>query len=117
MTLGERIKELRVLRKMTREQIAERCNISTSTVSRWEGNRATPTRAHRLLLADVLQVDENSLFVTPEVSIPENVLIEQIIGIMKEMSPQKQNLLLYMALGLRDYEEVPKNFPDEEVKK
>ena len=69
MTLGERIKELRVLRKMTREQIAERCNISTSTVSRWEGNRATPTRAHRLLLADVLQVDENSLFVTPEVSI------------------------------------------------
>lgn len=117
MTLGDRIKELRIIREMTQEQIAEHCNVSTSTVSRWESNRATPIRAHRLLLADVLQVDENSLFVTPELVIPENVLIEQVISLMNEMSPQKQKLLLHVALGIRDYEEVPGKPPVEEVEK
>ena len=99
--------------KMTQEEIAERCNVSTSTVSRWESNRATPIRAHRLLLAEVFQVDENSLFITPEVTIPQNVLMEQVIEVMRQMSLQKQRLLLYVALGIRDYDEVPDVTPVE----
>ena len=39
MALGDRVKELRIMREMTQEQVAEKCNVSTSTVSRWERNR------------------------------------------------------------------------------
>lgn len=100
MALGDRIKELRIMRKMTQEQIAESCNVSTSTVSRWESNRSTPIHKHRVLLAETLQVDENSLFVTPDITLPENVLIEEVVQAMKQMSFDQQRLLLYMALGL-----------------
>lgn len=108
MALGDRIKELRQMRNMTQEEIAESCNVSTSTVSRWESNRSTPIHKHRLLLASALQIDENSLFVTPDVTLPENIIIEELVEVMKQMPIKKQRFLLHMAqelLELVDYEE------------
>ena len=43
------------MRELTQEQVAESCNVSISTVSRWESNRSTPIRKHRILLAATLQ--------------------------------------------------------------
>ena len=105
MALGDRIKELRTMRELTQEQVAESCNVSISTVSRWESNRSTPIRKHRILLAATLQIDENSLFVTPDVTLPENVLIEEVVQAMKQMSFDHQRLLLYMAHGLLKFSE------------
>lgn len=105
MALGDRIKELRTMRELTQEQVAESCNVSISTVSRWESNRSTPIRKHRILLAATLQIDENSLFVTPDVTLPENVLIEEVVQAMKQMSFDQQRLLLYMAHGLLKFSE------------
>ena len=105
MALGDRIKELRTMRELTQEQVAESCNVSISTVSRWESNRSPPIRKHRILLAATLQIDENSLFVTPDVTLPENVLIEEVVQAMKQMSFDQQRLLLYMAHGLLKFSE------------
>lgn len=100
MALGDRIKELRQMRNMTQEEIAESCNVSTSTVSRWEGNRSTPIQKHILMLASALQVDENSFFVTPDVTLPENIIIEEVIQVMKQMPIEEQRFLLHMAQRL-----------------
>ncbi len=103
MALGDRIKELRTMRELTQEQVAESCNVSISTVSRWESNRSTPIRKHRVLLAATLQIDENSLFVTPDVTLPENVIVEEVVQAMKRMSLDQQRLLLYMAHGIMEF--------------
>ena len=103
MALGDRIKELRTMRELAQEQVAESCNVSISTVSRWESNRSTPIRKHRVLLAATLQIDENSLFVTPDVTLPENVIVEEVVQAMKRMSLDQQRLLLYMAHGIMEF--------------
>ncbi len=103
MALGDRIKELRTMRELTQEQVAESCNVSISTVSRWESNRSTPIRKHRVLLAATLQIDENSFFVTPDVMLPENVIVEEVVQAMKRMSLDQQRLLLYMAHGIMEF--------------
>lgn len=103
MALGDRIKELRTMRELTQELVAESCNVSISTVSRWESNRSTPIRKHRVLLAATLQIDENSLFVTPDVTLPENVIVEEVVQAMKRMSLDQQRLLLYMAHGIMEF--------------
>ena len=105
MALGDRIKELRTMRDLTQEEVTERCNVSISTVSRWESNRSTPIRKHRVLLAATLQIDENSLFVTPDVTLPENVIVEEVVQAMEQMFLDQQRLLLYMAHGILKFAE------------
>ena len=109
MALGDRVKELRIMREMTQEQVAEKCNVSTSTVSRWESNRSTPIHKHRVLLAETLQVDENSLFVTPDIALPESIIIKEVIQVMKQMPIEEQRFLLHMAQRLLELVDVKKD--------
>ena len=66
MSLGKRIRELRTMKNLSQEAVAEKCNVSTPAVSHWETDSSSPNKAHRKLLADVLGVHENDLYVVPE---------------------------------------------------
>ena len=42
-SIGRKIRELRKIRKLTQEQLAERCGVSPSCISRWENDALRPT--------------------------------------------------------------------------
>lgn len=63
MTLGARIRELRLAKGLTLQQLAERVRVSgKSTVSSWEQDRSSPRAALFRPLAEALGVEVGALF-------------------------------------------------------
>jgi repressor LexA len=58
---AERLKDLRKTRKMTQSQLAETLGIAKSTVSMYENNRREPDLEMLEAIADIFNVDLNSL--------------------------------------------------------
>ena len=54
---GEFLKELRTQKQMTQEQVAERFNVSSRTVSRWETGRNMPDISLLTEIADFYEAD------------------------------------------------------------
>jgi DNA-binding XRE family transcriptional regulator len=59
---GSRIKQLRLQRGLTLQQLAKRCELAASTISKVEQNQISPTYENVLRLADGLHVDVAELF-------------------------------------------------------
>ena len=59
--MGKVIKEQRMLRKMTQEQVAYALNVSAVTVGRWENNYKTPSLEHMVGLAVLFGVSLNTI--------------------------------------------------------
>lgn len=60
--LGRRIKQLRAQLGLTQEELAERCNIFRTYMSRIESGAANPTLTMLYTLADALEVRVPDLF-------------------------------------------------------
>lgn len=58
---GRRIKQLRKLRKMTQEKLAEAAGVSTSTVQRWEYAEDAPEFDRLEDIAKALEVEPKDL--------------------------------------------------------
>ena len=56
MLLGIRIKSLRIEKGMTQEELANKTNVTKSTISYYENDKRTPTVANLHELADILNV-------------------------------------------------------------
>ena len=56
MLIGLRIKELRVKKGLTQEELAKKINVTKSTISNYENNTRIPTVSNLHLLADSLGV-------------------------------------------------------------
>lgn len=102
ISLGKRIRELRMMKGLSQEEVAEKCNVSTPAVSHWETGSSSPNKAHRKLLADALGVHENDLYVVPEVAVPQHVLISEIVDCLQDMTDQKLRFVLTMVQGVRE---------------
>ncbi|KAB0265027.1 helix-turn-helix domain-containing protein [Microvirga brassicacearum] len=59
---GSRIKQLRLERGLTLQQLGKRCELAASTISKVEQNHISPTYENVLRLADGLHVDVAELF-------------------------------------------------------
>jgi transcriptional regulator with XRE-family HTH domain len=59
---GSRIRQLRLQRGLTLQQLAKGCELAASTISKVEQNQISPTYENVLRLADGLQVDVAELF-------------------------------------------------------
>lgn len=59
---GSRIRQLRLERGLTLQQLAKRCELAASTISKVEQNQISPTYENVLRLADGLRVDVAELF-------------------------------------------------------
>ncbi|MFT4243485.1 MAG: helix-turn-helix transcriptional regulator [Acidovorax sp.] len=66
MLLGQRIRELRARNGITQEELAERCDMFRTYLSRIESGRANPTLTALHGLADGLQVSVPELLSPPE---------------------------------------------------
>ncbi|MBQ3125800.1 MAG: helix-turn-helix transcriptional regulator [Clostridia bacterium] len=60
--LGEMIREYRIKKELTQEQLGERIGVSAQAVSKWENNNALPDTALLPALADALDVTLDMLF-------------------------------------------------------
>ena len=64
--IGDKIKALRVHKKLTQEAVAKKLFISPQAVSRWEQGLAVPDTALLVPLADILGVSVDYLLRDPE---------------------------------------------------
>lgn len=60
-TYGERLKKVRLRRKMTQEQLSEKCGISTRSIKAYENNQKEPKLQNNAKIAEVLNIDPNYL--------------------------------------------------------
>lgn len=59
--IGKFIKERRVLKKLTQEQLAEKLNITDRAVSKWENGKCMPDASLMVELCDILSISVNEL--------------------------------------------------------
>jgi transcriptional regulator with XRE-family HTH domain len=54
MTIGKRIRQLRLSKSLTQDQLGELCNTTKGAVSQWESDLTMPTLSNILLLGEKL---------------------------------------------------------------
>lgn len=67
MQFAERLKNLRIARGLSQKELAKLLYVTRSAVARWESGSRLPDAGMIPLIAQVLEVDPNSLFSTPSV--------------------------------------------------
>ena len=65
MNLGKRIRDLRISKDYTQEDVAKALDITRQAVARWESSASMPSTANLLALADFFQVPISSFFEEP----------------------------------------------------
>lgn len=56
MEISERLKQARITRGMTQEQVTERVMVSRVTLSHWENGKTLPDIASLISLSDIYQI-------------------------------------------------------------
>lgn len=59
---GKAIRQTRVLRDLSIEELAELVNVSPGAISHWETGRYTPRQRHQIAIADALNVPWGVIF-------------------------------------------------------
>ena len=90
-TLGERIREQRILMQMTQEELAEALFVSRTAISKWESGRGVP---------NIESLKAISKFFS--VSIDELLSGEEILKIADEDNKQKEKHTRDLVFGLLD---------------
>ena len=93
-SFGNRLKNLRKIRGLTQEQLAERCQVSTSCVSRWENDKLQPNSSNVQALSAALSVDIAELFPTSTEDLPESLVIREIVSLVKQLTGDEQVFIL-----------------------
>lgn len=62
MSIGDRIKEAREHKNLSRSELAEKANVTMSAISNYENSISSPKEAVLLKLMDILDIDANFLF-------------------------------------------------------
>ena len=77
--IGKKLTELRKIRSISQENLAERLNVSRQTIQKWESDTSTPDISNLIALSELF-----------------GITMEELLGIA---SKQKQNMrcLLYTS--------------------
>lgn len=62
MSIGDRIKEAREHKNLSRSELAEKANVTLSAISNYENSISSPKEPVLLKLMDILEIDANFLF-------------------------------------------------------
>lgn len=62
MSIGKRLKEARILRKMTQEDLAQAVGCTKGAIGNYETEVSSPKEAILIKLMEVLQIDANFLY-------------------------------------------------------
>ena len=63
MTIGDRIREVRKLNRITQEKLAELLGVSRVTISSWENNENAPTVDNIIYLSETFHVSTDYLLI------------------------------------------------------
>ena len=109
--IGKRIQEIRTQRGMTQEALAERINISKSSISEWEACKRVPRMETLRKIADALRVDvweiigfndvdyDEPMFASPTEEAPDPNERE-LVTIYRDLNDIGQSALIGTASGL-----------------
>lgn len=61
MTIGQRLRELRIKKKMTAIELSQQMSVDKSTISKWESDNRSPDAESLKKLAEVLNVSTDYL--------------------------------------------------------
>ncbi|MBQ7921817.1 MAG: helix-turn-helix transcriptional regulator [Clostridia bacterium] len=102
MNLGTKIRELRKMRNLTQEELAEKLNISNQAVSKWENGTCYPDMAQIPVLANFFGVSLDELFCYDVAQL--NKKIDAIIDAAKNFfwSAPEKCAEIYLN-GLKEY--------------
>ena len=103
-TLGKKISDYRKMRNMTQEELAERMNVSSQAVSKWENDLSIPDLPTLIGLADLFGVTMDELVRQEEVLPVVQVLPEG------QRKPVNQ-MLLRIVVDSSDGDHVKVNLP------
>lgn len=78
MTIGEKIKELRTVNRISQEKIAEMLDVSRQAVSKWETGQTLPTTDNLISLAKIFNVSVEQL-------VHPNTRVELVMEVKKEL--------------------------------
>ena len=87
MTLGERMKALRISRKMSQETVAELVGISRQAVNKWEHDQSTPSTDNLFKLAEILGTSVDQLLCDNR---DDHTMAEQVYALYKAEQEQKR---------------------------
>lgn len=97
MTLGEKIKELRIRRGITQEVLAEHLNVSRSAVAKWESDIGVPEIVNLKAIAKTFGISIDELL-NEEEGLQENTgICSNIAGGISETE------IVYACTGYADY--------------
>lgn len=68
MSLGKKIQKLRKENKLSQEQLAQKCNVSRQTISRWESDEVLPDTNNLITLAKLFNVSLDSIVFDEELT-------------------------------------------------
>lgn len=99
--LGARIREIRKIRELSQEELAERADISTQYVSNIERGKENPTLDLLLRLAEALRVTLGQLcdFETVE-QLNQKKMRSAVNTILKDVNPDRLRLALKVLRSL-----------------
>ena len=94
--IGSRIKQARLAKNMTQEDLADKIDISVAFLSRVERGNSHINLKRLNQLCDLLDVSEGYLL-NGASSSSENYLEKEFTDLIKSVSPEKQNLIYNVA--------------------
>ena len=94
MSIGKRISELRVERKLSQEYIAEKLNISRQAVSKWENDLSIPDTNNLIELSRLFDVSVEYLL------IGDAKVSEENSKIMKVSKALKRICIIFFSIAL-----------------
>lgn len=94
--IGSRIKEARLKKNMTQEDLSDKMNISVAFLSRVETGNSRINLKRLNQVCDLLDISEGYLL-TGAASNSSNYLDKEFTDLIKSVSPEKQKLIYNIA--------------------
>ena len=98
--IGERLRALRLERKLTQEQLSERADYDATYIGMVERGERVPSLKFLLAVADALEVPAASLLsdALPHTDFPtEDLLLHELLQLAQGQSPERLRLVIELA--------------------
>ena len=94
--IGQRIREVRVSKKLTQEYVAEKTGVNVSHISNIENNRVKVSLSLLVSICNTLDVTIDYLLQN-EYYTPTSIIEKELLNTIKNLDKTKQEILLKIA--------------------
>ncbi len=102
--IGSRIKEARLSRNMTQEDLSEKIDVSVAFLSRVERGNSHINLKRLNQICDILNVSEGYVL-SGSASNQDNYLEKEFAELLKKCSPEKQKMIYKVAKAIAEDED------------